>query len=85
MIATKIQKLNKSMILPMKVQRENALSTVPYSLIDQVDDSWWKPRKSPDDIEVPTVTWPVSTESKIVFVRKCTVILSKRICEIDSA
>ena len=64
----------KSIILPMKVQRENALSTVPYSLIDQVDDSWWKPIKSPDDIELPTVSWPVSTESRIVFVQRYSVI-----------
>ena len=51
----------------MKVQSENALSTVPYSLIDQLDDSWWKPIKSPDEIELPTVTWAVSTESEIRF------------------
>ena len=61
----KIDDKNDSIFkLPMKVQSENAFSTVPYSLTDQLDDSWWKPILSPDEIALPTVIWAVSIESK---------------------
>ena len=56
---------NASIInIPMKVQSEKAFSTVPYSLTDQLDDSWWKPILFPEEMALPTVIWAVSIESK---------------------